>query len=62
MRRSLLASVLGLVLTLALTTTALAASSNQTISVYFSYVSFSSILGGQISGNASVSGDLSDGV
>jgi hypothetical protein len=60
MRRSALASVLGLVLTLAFTTTALAAPSNQTISVYFSQVSFSSILGGQISGNASVSGDISD--
>jgi hypothetical protein len=60
MRRSALASVLGLVLTLAFTTTALAASSNQTISVYFSQVSFNSILGGQISGNASVSGDVSD--
>lgn len=62
MRRSLLASVLGLALTLALTTTAFAASATQSISVYFGYVSFSSILGGQISGNASVSGDLSDGV
>ncbi|HEV8656812.1 MAG TPA: hypothetical protein VGR85_15000 [Candidatus Limnocylindria bacterium] len=60
MRKSLLASVLGLVLTLALSTTAFAAPSTQTISVYFSYVTFSSILGGQISGNASVSGDLSD--
>jgi len=61
MRRSLLASVLGLVLTLALTTTALAApTANQSVSIYFSYVSFSSILGGQISGNASVEGDLSD--
>jgi hypothetical protein len=60
MRRSALASVLGLVLTLAFSTTALAASSNQTISVYFSQVSFNSILGGQISGNASVSGDVSD--
>ncbi|MEP6693312.1 MAG: hypothetical protein ABJB39_01555 [Chloroflexota bacterium] len=60
MRRSLLASVLGLVLTLALTTTALAAPAGQTIDVNFSYVTFNSILGGQISGNASVSGDLSD--
>jgi len=60
MRRSALASVLGLVLTLAFTTTALAAPSNQTISVYFSQVSFNSILGGQISGNATVSGDVSD--
>jgi hypothetical protein len=47
-------------LTLALTTTAFAASASQTISVNFSYVSFSSILGGQISGNASVSGNISD--
>lgn len=60
MRKSFLASVLGLVLTLALTTTAFAASADQTISVYFNYVSFNSILGGQISGNASASGDLSD--
>jgi hypothetical protein len=60
MRRSLLASVLGLVLTLALTITAFAASASQTITVNFGYVSFSSILGGQISGNASVSGDISD--
>ncbi len=60
MRRSLLASVLGLVLTLALSTTSLAASASQTVSVYFGYVSFNSILGGQISGNASVEGDLSD--
>ena len=60
MRRSLLASVLGLVLTLALTTTALAAPATQTLSINFSYVNFSSILGGQISGNASVSGDISD--
>jgi hypothetical protein len=48
------------VLTFAFTTTALAAPSNQTIDVYFGYVSFNSILGGQISGNASVSGDISD--
>jgi hypothetical protein len=60
MRRSLLASVLGLVLTLALTTTSLAASTTQTVSVYFSNVSFSSILGGQITGNANAEGDLSD--
>ena len=60
MRKSLLASALGLVLTLALTTTALAAPATQTISINFSYVSFSSILGGAISGNASVSGDVSD--
>jgi len=61
MHRSLLASVLGLVLTLALTTTALAApTATQTVSIYFYNVSFSSILGGQISGNASVEGDLSD--
>lgn len=60
MRKSLLASLLGLVLTLALSTTALAAPATQTIAINFSYVNFSSILGGQISGNASVSGDLSD--
>jgi hypothetical protein len=61
MRRSALASVLGLLLTLALTTTALAApATTQTVSVYFNNVSFNSILGGQISGNASVSGDLTD--
>jgi len=60
MRRSALASVLGLVLMLAFTTNALAAPSNQTIRVFFGQVSFSSILGGQISGNASVSGDISD--
>lgn len=60
MRRSLLASVLGLVLTLALSTTALAAPTTQTVSIYFGYVSFNSILGGQISGNASVSGDVTD--
>ena len=60
MRRSLLASVLGLVLTLAFTTSALAAPATETVSAYFGYVSFSSILGGQVTGNASVSGDLSD--
>lgn len=60
MRKSLLASLFGLVLTLALTTTAVAAPATQTISINFSYVSFSSILGGQISGNASVSGNVSD--
>ena len=60
MRRSLLASALGLVLALSLTTTALAAPATQTIGISFTYVSFSSILGGQISGNASVSGDISD--
>ena len=60
MRRSLLASVLGLGLTLALSTTSLAASATQTVGIYFSSVSFSSILGGQITGNASVEGDLSD--
>ena len=60
MRRSALASVLGLVLTLAFTSTALAAPSGQSISVNFSYVSFNSILGGQISGNATATGDLSD--
>jgi hypothetical protein len=60
MRRSVLASVLGLVLTFALSTTALAAPTNQTISIYFGYVSFNSILGGQISGNASATGDVSD--
>jgi len=60
MRKSVLASVLGLVLTLALTTTALAAPATETLSINFSYVNFSSILGGQISGNASVSGELSD--
>ena len=60
MRRSLLASVLGLVLTFALSTTALAAQANQTIDITFGYVSFNSILGGQISGNAYVSGDVSD--
>ena len=60
MRKSFLASALGLVLTLALTTTALAAPATGTISINFSYVNFSSILGGQISGNASVTGDLSD--
>lgn len=60
MRRSALASVLGLVLTLAFTTTALAAPSDQTVSIYFNQVSFNSILGGQVSGNAAVSGDVSD--
>jgi hypothetical protein len=39
---------------------ALAAPATQTISINFTYVSFSSILGGQISGNASVSGGVSD--
>ena len=60
MRKSALATVLGLVLMLAFATTALAAPATQTINVYFSYVGFNSILGGQISGNASVSGDLTD--
>jgi len=60
MRKSILASALGLVLTLAFTTSALAAPATQTISINFSYVNFSSILGGAISGNASVSGDVSD--
>lgn len=60
MRKSLLASALGLVLTLAFTTSALAAPATQTISINFSYVNFSSILGGAISGSASVSGDVSD--
>lgn len=60
MRRSALGSVLGLVLTLAFTTTALAAPATQAIGINFSYVNFSSILGGQISGNASVSGNISD--
>lgn len=61
MRKSVLATILGLVFTLALTTTALAApAADQTVSINFSYVSFNSILGGQISGNASVTGDLSD--
>ena len=60
MRKSALATLLGLVLTLAFATTALAAPATQTINVYFGYVSFNSILGGQISGNASVSGDLTD--
>lgn len=60
MRKSALATVLGLVLTLALTTTAIAAPPTQSLSIYFSYVNFSSILGGQISGNASVSGNVSD--
>jgi len=63
MRKSVLASITGLVLTLALTTTALAApAATQTVSVNFSYATFNSILGGQISGNASVSGELSDAV
>jgi len=60
MRKSALATVLGLVLTLAFTTTALAAPAGQTLSANFSYVTFNSILGGQITGNASISGDLSD--
>jgi len=60
MRKSVLASALGLVLTLALTTTALAAPATETLSINFSYVTFSSILGGQLSGNASVTGELSD--
>lgn len=60
MRRSALATLLGLMLTLAFATTALAAPAAQTISANFSYVSFNSILGGQISGNAYVSGDISD--
>lgn len=60
MRKSLLGSTLGLVLTLALTTTALAAPATGTIGITFSTVTFSSILGGQISGNGSVSGDISD--
>lgn len=60
MRKSALATLLGLVLTLAFATTALAAPATGTINVYFGYVSFNSILGGQISGNASVSGDLTD--
>ena len=60
MRKSALASALGLVLTLAFTTSALAAPATQTISINFSSVSYSSILGGQITGNASVSGDLFD--
>jgi hypothetical protein len=47
-------------LTLALTTTAFAAPATQAISINFSYASFNSILGGQISGSASVSGDVSD--
>jgi len=60
MRKSALATLLALVLTLAFATTAFAASAGQTISVNFNYVSFNSILGGQVSGNASVSGDISD--
>ena len=60
MRRSLLASLFGLVLTLALTTTAFAAPASQTIGVNFTYAGFNSILGGQISGSAAVSGDISD--
>ena len=60
MRKSVLASLLGLVLTLAFTTSALAAPATQTISINFTYVNFSSILGGAISGSASVSGDVSD--
>jgi hypothetical protein len=50
------------VLRLALATTALAAPATQMISVTFNFATVNSILGGQVSGNAFVSGDITDGV